>query len=171
MRIAATAFLGFVLLCPLSIQAQTNATDGSDGAAVAALYKTFADGFNKRSPDEIMSIYANNGTLFVFDVIPPRAYPSWAAYRKDWVDLFKAYKTIHASVTALHVSVDSDGNTAWTRYLVPTSVTLANGSKASVVVRSTDVLQKIDGKWLIVQEHDSIPVDLVTMKPDPMSKP
>jgi hypothetical protein len=26
-------------------------------------------------------------------------------------------------------------------------------------------------KWLIVEEHVSVPVDLNTMKPDPLSKP
>jgi len=29
----------------------------------------------------------------------------------------------------------------------------------------------VKGKWLIVQEHVSVPVDLVSGKPDMMSKP
>ena len=33
------------------------------------------------------------------------------------------------------------------------------------------VYRKIGGKWFIVQEHVSVPVDLETMKPDLMSKP
>jgi len=147
------------------------AAPGGDRAQIEALYKTFAEAFNKKNVDEIMSIYANNGTLFVFDVIPPRQYPSWAAYRKDWVDLFKGYKTGKVSVSDLSITVDSDGNSAWTHYIVPGTFVGPNGSKQTFVVRSTDVLQRINGKWLIVQEHNSIPVDLITLKPDLLSKP
>jgi hypothetical protein len=35
----------------------------------------------------------------------------------------------------------------------------------------TDVYRKIKGKWLIVQEHVSFPVDLATGKADLLSKP
>jgi len=35
----------------------------------------------------------------------------------------------------------------------------------------SDVYRKIHGKWLIVQEHVSVPVDLNTGKPDLLSKP
>jgi hypothetical protein len=30
---------------------------------------------------------------------------------------------------------------------------------------------QMNGKWLIVEEHNSVPVDLHTMKPDLLSKP
>jgi hypothetical protein len=33
------------------------------------------------------------------------------------------------------------------------------------VVRVTDVYRKIDGKWLIVQEHISLPIDRSTFTP------
>ncbi len=41
------------------------------------------------------------------------------------------------------------------------------------VVRVSDVYRKIDGKWLIVQEHVSVPIDFTTGKPVPdmMSRP
>jgi hypothetical protein len=39
------------------------------------------------------------------------------------------------------------------------------------VVRVTDVYRKLKGKWLIVQEHVSVPVDLATQKPDLQSRP
>jgi hypothetical protein len=39
------------------------------------------------------------------------------------------------------------------------------------LVRVTDVYRKLKGKWLIVQEHVSVPVDLATQKPDLLSKP
>lgn len=46
-----------------------------------------------------------------------------------------------------------------------------NGSRMDVAVRVTDVYRRIKGKWLIVHEHDSFPVDLATGKDDLTSKP
>jgi ketosteroid isomerase-like protein len=47
----------------------------------------------------------------------------------------------------------------------------ADGSPMEMTVRVTDVYRKMDDKWLIVQEHASVPVDLTTGKADLMSKP
>jgi hypothetical protein len=40
-----------------------------------------------------------------------------------------------------------------------------------LTVRVTDGYRKINGKWLITQEHVSVPVDLETGKADLTSKP
>ncbi len=40
----------------------------------------------------------------------------------------------------------------------------------TIVARTTDVYRKMNGKWFIVEEHNSVPVDLETMKPDLLSK-
>ena len=49
--------------------------------------------------------------------------------------------------------------------------TAKDGSHTTVVIRVTDVYRKIKGKWLIVQEHVSFPVDLATGKADLLSNP
>ena len=40
-----------------------------------------------------------------------------------------------------------------------------------VTMRITDVLRKSSGKWLIIHEHVSVPVDLASGKADLSSKP
>jgi ketosteroid isomerase-like protein len=45
------------------------------------------------------------------------------------------------------------------------------GDPLDLTTRVTDVYRKLRGKWMIVQEHISIPVDLDTGKPDYASKP
>ena len=49
--------------------------------------------------------------------------------------------------------------------------TTKDGSKAEMNFRLTDCLKKIKGKWLIIHEHVSFPVDLATGKADVLSKP
>jgi ketosteroid isomerase-like protein len=40
-----------------------------------------------------------------------------------------------------------------------------------MTMRATDVYRKVNGKWLIVHEHYSAPIDLATGKADLTSKP
>ena len=56
-----------------------------------------------------------------------------------------------------------------------TSLTLPvkgkDGNPIDMTLRLTDVLREINGKWLIVHEHVSVPVDVATGKADLTSKP
>jgi ketosteroid isomerase-like protein len=139
-----------------------------DKAAIQALYKEFNDAFNKKDVNGIMAIYAQD--VFVFDVIPPREYPNWDAYKKDWEGLFAEFSgPVANTVSDLHITVV--GPVAYTRSIDDGTLTAKDGSKLHLVVRSTDVLRKLNGKWHIVQEHNSFPVDPTTGKADMLSKP
>jgi ketosteroid isomerase-like protein len=46
-----------------------------------------------------------------------------------------------------------------------------DSARLTVAVRVTDALRRMGGKWLIFQEHVSVPVDLATGKADLLSKP
>ena len=140
----------------------------SDEASIKALYNKFNDAFNKKDVDGIMSVYAPD--LFVFDVVPPREYSGWDAYKKDWQELFEQFPgPIHNTISELSITVD--GSTAYSHYVEDGTMTAKDGTTSEVAARITDVYRKIGGKWLIVLEHVSVPVDLATGKADLLSKP
>jgi len=149
--------------------AASPAAGPSDKAQVQALERNFIAAFNARDSKKIMSHYAREG-LFVFDVTPPRQYVGWASYKKDWDGLLAAFPG-PVSIAMSDLSVTVSGDVAYGHNIQDAHFTAKDGSKVEVVVRVLDVYRKIAGKWLIVQEHVSVPVDLDTMKPDPMSKP
>jgi uncharacterized protein (TIGR02246 family) len=153
----------------LAAETPAPAAGPSDKAQIQALEKGFAAAFNARDSKKIMSYYARQ-SLFVFDVTPPRQYVGWEAYKKDWDGLLAAFPG-PISATISDVSITVSGDVAYGHNIQDVHFTAKDGSKIEMVVRVTDVYRKIAGKWLIVQEHVSIPVDLDTMKPDPMSKP
>ena len=141
-----------------------------DKAAIEALEARFAAAFNAKDVDAIMRVYEPGPDLFVFDVTPPRQYVGAAAYRADWKDTFKVMPAVfHFSISDLTVTVV--GPVAYGHSIQTDAFTRTNGSKGAFVIRVTDVYRKIHGKWLIVQEHVSVPVDLTTGKPDLLSKP
>jgi ketosteroid isomerase-like protein len=67
----------------------------------------------------------------------------------------------------------SDGKIGYGHSIQQVSGTGTDGTPMNMVARVTDVYRKIDGKWLIVQEHVSVPIDFSAGKPMPdmMSKP
>jgi ketosteroid isomerase-like protein len=144
-------------------------TGPSDHARIEALEKGFRAAFEAKDVNRIMSYYARQG-LFVFDVTPPREHVGWQSYKEDWQELFKVYPgPVKVDLTDLSVTVV--GNVAYGHSIQDGHFGLKDGSTIELVVRVTDVYRKIAGKWLIVQEHVSVPVDLATMKPDVLSKP
>ncbi len=159
-----------VLICFLGLAAAAVPTSAQAGdkAAIESLYKGFNDAFNKKDANAIMAFYAPD--VFVFDVVPPRQYVGWDAYKKDWQDVFAAMPgPLQNSVSDLEITVV--GPVAYTHYLDEGTMTDKDGKALHMVVRSTDVLRKINGKWLIVQEHNSFPVDMETSQADMLSKP
>jgi ketosteroid isomerase-like protein len=147
-----------------------NASGGRDKAAIEALEARFAAAFNAKDVNAIMRVYEPGPNLFVFDVTPPRQHVGSADYRADWESTFKTTPgPIHFWISDLSVTVV--GPVAYGHSIQKMAFTRANASKGELVVRVTDVYRKIRGRWLIVQEHVSVPVDLATGKPDLLSKP
>src|ERR1700687_2766956 len=157
--------LSVAILASASSMAADKPAANADKAAIQALEDTYNDGFNSKDVDKIMSVYAPGKELFVFDVVPPREYKGWEAYKKDCEGLFSAFPgpmKNAISEQTIHVV----GSLAYGHNIQTGEFTGKDGKKVNFVVRTTDIYRKMNGKWLIVEEHNSVPVDLDTMKPD-----
>jgi uncharacterized protein (TIGR02246 family) len=143
-----------------------------DDQEIRALEDRFATAFNAKDLDGIMKVYVPGNDLFVFDVGVPRQHVGWDDYKKDWQDYLALFKG-PIKFTISDLSVMSDGKIAYGHSIQQVSGTGTDGTSMDMTVRVTDVYRKIDGKWLIVQEHVSVPIDFSQgkMVPDMMSKP
>ena len=144
-------------------------TSAADQAAIRVLEDKFAAAFNAKDANAIMALYSSGDDLVVFDVTPPRQYTGWAAYKKDWDDMFAANPgPLVFQIDDLAVNVG--GNVAYGHSIQSVTTTDKKGKKTQLTVRVTDGYKKVNGQWLIAHEHVSIPVDLATMKGVPDSK-
>ncbi len=166
-RVVAGVFT--LLAIGLVISASPSCAAGSDEAQIRNLYRPWAAAFDAKDADAIMKFYAPGETLLVFDVVPPLQYVGADAYRKDWQDFFGGFKTIKVEVEQL--GVVSDGKLAFTHSIQRVTGTDLHGKPVDVTLRVTDGLKKIKGKWLIVHEHISAPINLETGKAELALKP
>lgn len=156
--------------CGVAYRAYAQVKASSDKAEIEALYKQYSIAFAARNVDKIMQSYLPGNELFVFDVTRPRQHLGWADYKKDWEELFAAFPgPLKDEVSDL--SISTHGAIGYGHHIESGFFTHKDGSRVDIAVRVTDVYRKVNSKWLIVQEHVSVPVDIHAGKADLLSKP
>jgi ketosteroid isomerase-like protein len=162
----AGVLIGVVLVMTLPARAPAA---GNDRAQIMTLYTNFAAAFERKDIDGVMASYVHDNSLFVFDASPPREFVGSDSYKADYKAFFDLCKgPLREKVSDVGVTVR--GDVAYSHAVAEISGSLKQGGTFDAVLRVTDVLRKLNGKWVIVQEHLSVPVDLFTGKADLKSK-
>ena len=159
-----------VILVALAMMAFCAPVMADAGGDIRALEERFVAALKTKDLDAIMKVYAPDQTLVVFDVVPPRQYVGAAAYRKDWQTFLDSFAG-PVTVELTDLDVAADRNLAYSHSIQRVAGTDKQGKKLDLTVRVTDVYKKARGRWLIIHEHVSVPVDLDAGKPDLSSKP
>ena len=116
--------------------------------------------------DQIMELYLPDETLHVFDIIKPRQYIGAKAFRKDWEGFFANHAKSIDVCEHFDLVIEVSGNLAVSHYIQHAEFTDKNGKSGEANTRLTHVYRKVKGKWLIVHEHGSFPIDWATGKGD-----
>jgi ketosteroid isomerase-like protein len=173
MLIGALLTLGCVACtqAPPSADIKPADTKAKDLADIKALEDRFMAAFKAKDINAIMAVYVPDESLVVFDAVPPRQYVGAQAYRKDWEEFMGLFPgPIEAGISDLDVTVGG-GDVAYSHSIQHVAGAMKGGKKLDLIVRVSDGYKRVNGQWLIAHEHVSIPVDLVTGKPDLTSKP
>lgn len=136
---------------------------------IKALEDNYVKALGARDLDALMAVYENSPTLVVFDVIPPRQYVGWEAYKKDWQGVL-AECTGPMTAELTEMTIVAEGNIGYGHEIQHLSCP-TKGAPLDMTIRATDGYAKKDGKWVIAHEHLSAPIDLATGKGDLTSKP
>jgi ketosteroid isomerase-like protein len=137
---------------------------------IKTVQDTFSNAVKAKDIDGIMKYYVPDDSLIVFDVVPPRQYAGAAAYRKDWQEFLGSIEGPLTFETSDYAVV-ADTNLAYAHSIQRVAGKTKDGGNFDLTTRVTDVFKKIDGKWLVIHEHLSVPVDLASGSPDLASKP
>jgi ketosteroid isomerase-like protein len=110
-----------------------------------------------RDIDALMSIYARD--IVSFDLEPPLGYVGADRKRRAWQALFAAF-TGPIGYEIRDLDVTTEGELAFVHSLNHVSGTMNGGRTADLWLRWTACFRKIDGIWLVVHDHVSVPADL-----------
>jgi uncharacterized protein (TIGR02246 family) len=132
-------------------------TRAKDEAAIRALIDGFVNAIRAKEIDGVMSVFAPE--VVSFDFGPPLHHGGGEAFTNRWQELFESYQdAIDYEVRDLTITTADD--VAFSHSLNRVSGTLKNGQKSDRWVRWTACYRRTSGKWLIVHEHVSVPVDV-----------
>ncbi len=135
----------------------------SSYAEIRAVYDRWKKAFEARDLDGIMALYAPGDAVVAYDIVPPLQYRGYAAYRQDYQSFLAQYVgAIRVEYRDLRIL--SSGDLGVINALERITGRLKSGERSDLWLRATSVMRKIDGKWLIVHDHISLPADLATGK-------
>jgi ketosteroid isomerase-like protein len=107
--------------------------------------------------DGVMSLYAPN--IVSFDIVPPLRYVGADNKRRAWQEAFAAY-TGPIAYEVRDLNVTTHGELAFVHSLNHVNGTRASGHVTDLWLRWTACFRRIDGIWLVVHDHISVPADL-----------
>ena len=116
-----------------------------------------AKALNAKDIDGVMSLFAPN--MVSFDIVAPLRYVGADGKRRAWQGAFAALRgPIAYEVRDLNVT--THGELAFVHSLNHLNATLASGQITDLWLCWTACLRRIDGVWLVVHDHVSVPADL-----------
>ena len=160
--------LAALLLLTTLVQSQTGnaphtTTSNKNDAEIRALWDRWAKAFEARDLEGIMALYAPGDAVVAYDVVPPLQYKGKDAYRKDYQEFLAQYDgPVHVEYRDMRIV--SSGDVGFIHALERFTGKMKNGQSVDFWLRATSGLRKINGKWLIVHDHVSVPVDFDTGK-------
>jgi ketosteroid isomerase-like protein len=147
LRSSAVTALGLALLSSAALAQQANETD-----AVKAASKGFYAALAVIDNGEAMEkVWAHTPYVTYVGPRSKTILVGWDALKKYWLDNNKLFSQRAVTVSDQHIHVT--GNLAWEMGQEIGDVKLKDGTASKTDQITTNVYEKIDGRWLMVSHH------------------
>ncbi len=132
----------------------------SDEEQIRAVRAEWQDAVQSRDLERTMATYYPGTEYLGFDVMPPFSFVGSDSFRQNWIVFFEMFDedpVFEFKDMKVHCSGDIAFTTGFTRFAGS-----VGGKKIDLWTRETIGLRKEDGKWLMIHDHVSVPIDLST---------
>jgi len=126
-----------------------------DASQLRSLIEAWAAAIRAKDIDAVMRHYAQD--VVVFDVMPPLFVRGAEAYRRNWQGWFDALDG-QADFQFVELHLEVSDNLAYCFSVNRLRARYRDGAKHDAQTRATVCFRKIDGRWLVVHEHASVPM-------------
>ena len=128
--------------------------DTKTEAEVMAVVNQAKEAFNKRDLNRIPLLFAPDPDVIFYGTGADEKGMGLAGVKADWERAFA--QSDASSMELTWSSVSAAGSVAWGAFDGVARV-VVKGQEISFPIRFTSVLERRDGRWLIVQSHASTP--------------
>jgi uncharacterized protein (TIGR02246 family) len=133
----------------------------NDEAVIRELLDRFAKAFRDKDVDGVMAPFDKR--IVSFDIVPPLQTAGAETFVTHWQQFFESHQgPIHVEFPDIRIETGDD--VAFSYCVHRIKGTLKNGQQTDWWLRWTACYRKTNGRWLIVHEHVSVPIDLTSGK-------
>jgi ketosteroid isomerase-like protein len=147
--------MAFVVCVTITGLAQKVAKASTGGVVDKVYLQKIWDGWAALDAPKQKQFYAQGPHVF-FDIAPLK-YASWDEYEAGVTKELSDYKAAKFTVND-DLQIHRAGDAYWVTSTIGSDMTHKSGKRDMGQFRWTAVLEKKDGKWLIVHEHVSEPL-------------
>ncbi|GLY66779.1 YybH family protein [Amycolatopsis taiwanensis] len=123
---------------------------------VRALLDARVEACRTKNIDRLMSHYSAD--IVYYDAVPPLQFVGSEEVRGNFSRWFDGYDG-PIGLETHDLTITTSGDVAFANMLHLNSGTRKNGSHSAIWVRSTVCCRRSSGKWLIMHEHISVPIN------------
>lgn len=106
--------------------------------------------------DNAARFYARDADLVFFDIAPLQ-YHGWQEYRAGFKQVAEQFSSLKLTANN-DIKVTRRGNIVWTTDTFHVTGSQKNGQPVDLTCRHTLIWERRGGRWLIVHEHVSVPL-------------
>ncbi|WP_214414269.1 YybH family protein [Sphaerisporangium fuscum] len=128
----------------------------SNESEVRALLDNRVAACQTKDIDRLMSLYSSD--IVYYDVVPPLQYVGTEEVRRNFVRWFDGYDG-PIGLETHDLTIATSGDVAVANMLHLDTGTRPNGLQTAIWVRATVCCRRSGDKWLITQEHISVPIN------------
>jgi ketosteroid isomerase-like protein len=128
------------------------AQESSDMEKVKAASQAFYAALNARDPSAMAKVYAHTPYVAYIPPVGSDIAVGWEAVNKTWEEVLHNV-TSKIDMSYNRAGAHIDGNLAWEVGTERGPVTFADGKTVDFAVLSTNIYQKIDGRWLMISHQ------------------
>ena len=129
-------------------------SSSKEDLAVRNVVESWAAAVRRKDYEEILKNHSSD--VVMFDVPPPFQSKGIEAYKRTW-DLFFSCSGDPVVFEITEMTVFADSNVAFVIARMRCTEPGSQGEREELEFRLTIGLQKIDGQWIIMHEHHSVP--------------
>ena len=153
MKLIFAAALLACLVSPVTLGQKANKNNDSE---FKTLIERYFAAWSSLNPDNAAPLYAKNPDLVFYDIAPLK-YTGWAEYDKGVRNVLGGFESLKLTPNS-DLKVTRRGSVAWTTVTFHLSAKQKSGGQMEGDGRHTAIWERRSGKWQIVHEHFSAPL-------------
>lgn len=150
--------LFFLLLFVLSSCVQQVDFD-AEKEQVNAVLDICNKGWETQDIAAISNVYAQDSDMIAFGTDLAERFVGWEDLEKSIKEMFAAFNDVTYEISNRTIKIGKSGDVAWFTEIQDIKLIMNEEKIELKNGRNTGVLEKRDGKWVIVQSHFSLPVE------------